>query len=126
MRACVFPSLAKYIKNVIIILPQILLLSLLSGLITVSDWSQVMTSVFQMELPWRSIASKLVTFNEDGLIKYISTLDEYKLESKYDEVRLYTCTRKKYFICLRSFVHKYTQPTKSSRFVVRSVYDNGV
>jgi len=59
-----------------------------AGFVKVSDWCEVMSSIFSMELPWHSLRSKLAKLNSAGLVDYQSTFDDFKLHLKHHpEVR---------------------------------------
>jgi len=64
-------------------------LGLLAGFVKVSEWCEVMSSIFTMELPWHSLRSKLAKLNSAGLVDYRSTFDDFKLHLKHNpEVRI--------------------------------------
>ena len=61
-----------------------------AGCVKVSDWCEVMSSIFSMQLPWHSLRSKLAKLNSAGLVDYRSTFDDFKLRLKHNpEVRVY-------------------------------------
>jgi len=55
-----------------------------AGFVKVSEWCEVMSSIFSMELPWHSLRSKLAKLNSAGLVDYHSTFDDFKLHLKHN------------------------------------------
>lgn len=52
-----------------------------TGYITQSEWAESLSSVLKLDLPWRTLRSKLVETNEDGQIRYESVFKDGELEA---------------------------------------------
>ncbi|UJR31789.1 hypothetical protein I4U23_019267 [Adineta vaga] len=51
-----------------------------TGHISVNDWCDIVTRVLDLQLPWRTLKSRLVDTNENGLIIYESTFRTKELQ----------------------------------------------
>ena len=88
--------MGESMKNVRIhILKLVRILSGDAGFVKVSEWCEVMSSIFTMQLPWHSLRSKLAKVNSAGLVDYRSTFDDFKLQLKHNpEVRMHSDIRR--------------------------------
>ena len=48
-----------------------------------AEWSEVMSSIFSMQLPWHSLRAKLAKVNSAGLVEYHSTFEDFKLQLRH-------------------------------------------
>ncbi|XP_063689642.1 serine/threonine-protein phosphatase with EF-hands 2-like isoform X2 [Bolinopsis microptera] len=51
-----------------------------TGLITMMEWTESMSSVLNLDLPWRTLRSKLVEVDDEGKIKYDSCFTDGTIE----------------------------------------------
>ncbi|KAK3099357.1 hypothetical protein FSP39_003230 [Pinctada imbricata] len=54
-----------------------------SGRITHQDWCDAMEKVMEMELPWRTLRTKLTRSDYDGKVLYETTFEEMRLYHRY-------------------------------------------
>jgi hypothetical protein len=61
------------------------------GKVTLLEWCVVMESVMQMDLPWRSLRSKIVKVdpNCDNTVLYHTMFDQYHLYHRYSGVYIH-------------------------------------
>jgi serine/threonine-protein phosphatase with EF-hands len=52
-----------------------------TGKISLNDWCNVVSEVLALKLPWRTLKSKLVQADNDGLLLYMSTFEGLSIPS---------------------------------------------
>ncbi len=50
------------------------------GLISVNDWCDIVSRVLDLQLPWRTLKSRLVETDSDGFVFYESTFRSKELQ----------------------------------------------
>ena len=58
------------------------------GVLTVTEWCDVMSTTLNMDLPWRNVCQRLAESDSNDLVRYESTFDDYIVRSKYDGVSI--------------------------------------
>ncbi|XP_070606865.1 serine/threonine-protein phosphatase with EF-hands 1 [Erythrolamprus reginae] len=60
-----------------------------TGRISVSQWASAMESVLHLDLPWRTLRSRLVCLAPDGSVEYLSCFDSLEIILPIKEVQPY-------------------------------------
>uniref|UniRef100_A0A8D2J0Z5 Serine/threonine-protein phosphatase n=1 Tax=Varanus komodoensis TaxID=61221 RepID=A0A8D2J0Z5_VARKO len=58
-----------------------------TGRISVSEWASAIESVLQLDLPWRTLRSRLVYLAQDGSVEYLSSFDDLEIKLPIKEVQ---------------------------------------
>uniref|UniRef100_A0A8D0HRK7 Serine/threonine-protein phosphatase n=1 Tax=Sphenodon punctatus TaxID=8508 RepID=A0A8D0HRK7_SPHPU len=58
-----------------------------TGQISASEWASAVESVLQLDLPWRTLRSRLVKLAQDGSVEYLSCFNDLEMEQPIKEVR---------------------------------------
>ncbi|KAM3936355.1 serine/threonine-protein phosphatase with EF-hands 1 [Leptodactylus fuscus] len=58
-----------------------------TGKISVSDWASAMEAVLHLDLPWRTLRSRLVRLASDGNVKYLSCFEDLQMEKSNKKVQ---------------------------------------
>uniref|UniRef100_A0A8C4X431 Serine/threonine-protein phosphatase n=1 Tax=Erpetoichthys calabaricus TaxID=27687 RepID=A0A8C4X431_ERPCA len=78
-----------------------------TGRISTSDWASAVESVLHLDLPWRTLRSRLVKLGPDGNVDYLSCFEDLQIERSIKEVRARD-------ICIHLGIHNYHMLTCSS------------
>uniref|UniRef100_A0A8C4RK18 Serine/threonine-protein phosphatase n=1 Tax=Erpetoichthys calabaricus TaxID=27687 RepID=A0A8C4RK18_ERPCA len=57
-----------------------------TGRISTSDWASAVESVLHLDLPWRTLRSRLVKLGPDGNVDYLSCFEDLQIERSIKEV----------------------------------------
>ena len=87
---------------------------LLSGVVTIIEWTNVMESVLQLRLPWSMIRKQISVEINDGTINYESCLDRYQIEAMISKVQ-YDIDKNISFITPRFLIKYFTRREKKQR-----------
>lgn len=63
----------------------IVLLSLLLGKISVTQWAFSMENILGLNLPWRTLSSHLVHIDKDGYADYLTSFQDIRIEKPVKE-----------------------------------------
>lgn len=66
---------------------------MLTGKVTQYQWCSVMGCVLEMDLPWRTLRSKLARCDENGMVAYETTFEEMRIYHRYSGVCLIKCIK---------------------------------
>nr|XP_060626042.1 serine/threonine-protein phosphatase with EF-hands 1 isoform X2 [Anolis sagrei ordinatus] len=58
-----------------------------TGKISPSEWVSAVESVLQLDLPWRTLRSRLVCLDQDGNVEYLSSFDDVEIKLPIKEVQ---------------------------------------
>ncbi|XP_056414739.1 serine/threonine-protein phosphatase with EF-hands 1 [Hyla sarda] len=58
-----------------------------TGKITVSEWASAMEAVLHLDLPWRTLRSRLARLAPDGSVEYLSCFEDLHIEKPIKEVQ---------------------------------------
>ncbi|KAM9172845.1 serine/threonine-protein phosphatase with EF-hands 1 isoform 2-T3 [Pangshura tecta] len=58
-----------------------------TGRISATEWASAMESVLHLDLPWRTLRSRLVQLAPDGSVEYLSCFNDLEIEPAIKEVR---------------------------------------
>ncbi|KAH0624720.1 hypothetical protein JD844_032459 [Phrynosoma platyrhinos] len=58
-----------------------------TGKISPSEWVSAVESVLQLDLPWRTLRSRLVYLAQDGNVQYLSSFDDFEIKLPIKEVQ---------------------------------------
>ncbi|XP_025911161.1 serine/threonine-protein phosphatase with EF-hands 1 [Apteryx rowi] len=58
-----------------------------AGKLSVNDWVEVMESVLHLELPWRTLRSRLAQISPDGCIEYMTCFHNLKIGKPVEEAQ---------------------------------------
>ncbi|XP_063161217.1 serine/threonine-protein phosphatase with EF-hands 1 [Candoia aspera] len=58
-----------------------------TGRISLSQWASAMESVLHLDLPWRTLRSRLVCLASDGSVEYLSSFDNLEIKLPIKEVQ---------------------------------------
>ncbi|XP_043928998.1 serine/threonine-protein phosphatase with EF-hands 1 isoform X2 [Protopterus annectens] len=58
-----------------------------TGTISISEWAAAMESVLHLDLPWRTLRSRLARLNSDGNVEYQSCFEDIQIEQPTTEVQ---------------------------------------
>ena len=67
---------------------QIITIHVFSGIINCADWSFAMETVLEMELPWRTLKSKLAQTDNDGNVLYETSFETLQVKHRYSGVTM--------------------------------------
>ncbi|KAK6486892.1 serine/threonine-protein phosphatase with EF-hands 1 [Huso huso] len=56
------------------------------GTVSTSDWASAVESVLRLDLPWRTLRSRLVRLAPDGSVEYLSCFEDLHMEQPIKEV----------------------------------------
>uniref|UniRef100_A0A8D0EBM4 Serine/threonine-protein phosphatase n=1 Tax=Salvator merianae TaxID=96440 RepID=A0A8D0EBM4_SALMN len=59
-----------------------------TGKISLSDWATAVASVLHLDLPWRTLRSRLVSLTQDGCIEYLSSFENLEIKLPIKEPSL--------------------------------------
>lgn len=59
----------------------------MTGKISPSQWASAVEAVLHLDLPWRTLRSRLVHLDQDGNVEYHSSFDAVEIELPIKEVR---------------------------------------
>lgn len=57
-----------------------------TGTVSTSDWASAVESVLRLDLPWRTLRSRLVRLAPDGSVEYLSCFEDLHMEQPIKEV----------------------------------------
>ena len=60
-----------------------------TGAIPLNDWITISGQILELKLPWRSLRSKLVKLNQDGLVLYESVFEGVCIQSGMQQTVIY-------------------------------------
>ncbi|CAH2220583.1 serine threonine- phosphatase with EF-hands 1 isoform X1, partial [Pelobates cultripes] len=58
-----------------------------TGRISISEWALSMEAVLHLNLPWRTLRSRLAKINSDGTVEYLSCFEDLQIQQPVKEVQ---------------------------------------
>ncbi|KAM4795691.1 serine/threonine-protein phosphatase with EF-hands 1 [Rhinophrynus dorsalis] len=58
-----------------------------TGIISISEWASAIETVLHLDLPWRTLRSRLVRVTSEGCVDYMSCFEDLQLEQPIKEVQ---------------------------------------
>ncbi|MGH0134273.1 UNVERIFIED_CONTAM: hypothetical protein FKN15_052406 [Acipenser sinensis] len=58
----------------------------IQGMVSTSDWASAVELVLRLDLPWRTLRSRLVRLAPDGSVEYLSCFEDLHMEQPIKEV----------------------------------------
>nr|DBA34125.1 TPA: hypothetical protein GDO54_001722 [Pyxicephalus adspersus] len=58
-----------------------------TGKISISDWARAMEAVLHLDLPWRTLRSRIARLTPDGSVEYMSCFEDLQIEKPIKEVQ---------------------------------------